>query len=96
MTIITEATSFALSPGRTLYTGNDPATILYHTGTNADSFLKLDAHKGYRFSEPIEAKLQNGKLYIMTESVATEPYTYNDDMIGMPVLDNMQLTSSVG
>jgi hypothetical protein len=45
MTILTGAVNFTLSPGRTLYTGNNSAIIRYHTGTNSDTPLVLEAHR---------------------------------------------------
>lgn len=96
LAILTGSTQFALSPWKTLYTGNTPATIVYHTGSNNDITLSLDPHKGYIFDDSIDAELRQGKVYIMAESVATEPYTYTDDMIGMPILSNMELNSIIG
>ncbi len=94
--ILTWSTQFTLSPGKILYTGKEKTKILYHTGTSADAFVVLDPYTGYTFSELVSITLQSGKLYTITAPFAEETYTYSNDMIGMPILPGMKITSLRG
>lgn len=79
--ILTGTTQFTVSPGKMIYTGDQKAKILYHTGANSDTFLSLEAHTGYRFTDLVYATLQSGKIYAVTSPFAQETYAYSDDFI---------------
>lgn len=97
MVVLTGAQDFTLSPGRTLYTGNQAVTIRYSTGTTgAQIEKKLEAHRGYSFAELANVSLDSGTLYIVYPSIVSERYTYSPALIGMPILPGMHLTSSLG
>jgi hypothetical protein len=97
MVVLTGAQDFILSPGRTLYTGNQAVTIRYSTGTSTTRIdKKLEAHRGYSFADIANVSLDSGTLYIIYPSIVSERYMYSPVLIGMPILPGMQLTSSLG
>lgn len=97
MIVLTGSQDFTLSPGRTLYTGNRAVTIRYTTGTTqTQTELRLEPHRGYSFAELANVSLDSGTLYIVYPSIVSERYTYSPDLIGMPILPGMHLTSKNG
>jgi hypothetical protein len=58
--------------------------------------LELAAHRGYSFGELANVSLDSGTLYIVYPSIVSERYSYSPDIIGMPILPGMHITSSRG
>jgi hypothetical protein len=68
-------------------------SIDYLSGTTERIPLTLAPHTAYRFDVPREIRIQSGPLYVVTQSLAEESYTYDPAMLGMPILPGMQVTS---
>ncbi len=92
--VYTGALSISISPGRVLYTGNDPVTIIYtnQTTTTATQII-LTPHTWYQFAEITEITTAGWKLYVIGEEDNSQ-HIYSDDYIGMPILPGMQIYAS--
>ncbi len=97
MQILTGSLDFILSPWRVLYTGAKSVKISYGTWTDQPHIQKvLSPHRGYSFDDVANVSFDDGTLYIIYPSIVSESYSFSDDMIDMPILPGMRISSGAG
>ena len=97
MEVLTGSLEFILSPGRTLYTGDEAVTILYGTGVSEPTIEKRIApHSGFAIPDIANVSFERGTLYIIYPSIVPQRYTYSDDLLGMPILPGMAISTGEG